>query len=97
MKIIDLSYLEDVSEATSVLGSGYLNVSVKNGKANIKSKGYKVVQNKKKTKEGESLFIKATSRGGNVSTYTNVSVTRSGSFPDKEFEKEIADFEKEDW
>ncbi len=94
MKIINLSYLEDVSEATSILGSGYLKVSVKNGKANIQSKGYKVVQNKKKAKEGESLVIKATSRGGNVSTYTNVSV---GTFPDKEFEKEMAEFEKEDW
>lgn len=93
MKIIELSYLEDVSEVTSILGSGYLQLNVNNGKAKIQSKGFQV----KQTKKGNSLVITATSSGSNVSSSTNVSVTPSGTLSDQELEKEIAEIENEDW
>ena len=88
MKIFDLSYLEDVSEAPSIVGGNSLSIKIKNGKADIQSKGFKVV--KKEVKGGKGISITATSAG---SSATKVSITTSSSTLDTELD----DDELEDW
>lgn len=82
MKIFDLCYLEDVSEARSIVGGSSLEVSIIDGEAQIRSSGFKVVQKK----EGNAISIKATSSG---SSATNVSITTS--FLDTELDDELED------
>ena len=78
MHICDLSYLEDVSEASSVVGGASLKISINNGKTRIQSKGFKVVKKESKKNGVNSISITATSsnKGG---SYSNVSVTSSTS------------------
>lgn len=95
MKIFDLSYLEDVSEAASIVGGSSLKISTKNGKTHIQSSGFKVVKKETKSKRGNSISIKATSSGN-----AKVSVTSfTSNTKEKELENELADLEKsfEDW
>ncbi|MDV2993502.1 MAG: hypothetical protein N4J56_003156 [Chroococcidiopsis sp. SAG 2025] len=67
---------EDVSEASSSAGDNTLEVAVKNGKAHIRSNGFKVVKKEIKSQKGNSISIEATSSGKGA---TKVSVTTSTS------------------
>lgn len=68
---------EDVSEASSSTGDNTLEVAIKNGKAHIRSSGFKVVKKEIKSKKGNSIFIEATSSGKGATA--KVSVTTSTS------------------
>lgn len=68
---------EDVSEASSSTGDNTLEVAIKNGKAHIRSSGFKVVKKEIKSKKGNSIFIEATSSGKGAAA--KVSVTTSTS------------------
>jgi hypothetical protein len=68
---------EDVSETSSSGDDSSLEISIKNGKAHIRSNGFKVVKKEIKSKRGNSISIEATSSG--KAANAKVSVTTSAS------------------
>ena len=83
---------EDVSEAPSNGDDSSLEISIKKGKAHIRSSGFKVVKKESKSKGGNNISIKATSSGkvggaAKVSVTTNTSNTKVSEVLDKELDK----------
>jgi hypothetical protein len=69
MVISDLNYLEAVSEAPSIIGGGYISVRNVNGKASIKTKGFKSVKKRIiKNKAGKVVSISVIA--GSSATYS---------------------------
>jgi hypothetical protein len=80
---------EDVSETSSSGDDSSLEIDIKNGKAHIRSKGFKVAKKEIKNKTGNSISVEATSSGKSATSKVSVTTSTSDTLASEVLDKTL--------